>query len=46
MGKAKKDLVIYCARYDHAKAITRFSLYYHKLKGKIEEHERKKILDI
>lgn len=38
------DLVIHFIRYDHGKSIRMFSLYNHKLLGKIEEHVGKKYL--
>ena len=38
--KNYKDLVIYFTRYVHSKSIKMLSLHYHKLMGKIEEHQR------
>ena len=41
--KSYKHLKIYFTRYDRGKSIKMVSLYYHKLRGKIENHEGKKI---
>ena len=43
-GKIYKDFVVDFTRYDCEKTITMFSLYYHKLMGKIKEHEGKNYL--
>ena len=38
-----KDLIIYFTRYVHSKSIKMFSLHYHELTEKINEHEGKSI---
>ena len=43
--KRYKDLVIFFVRYGCSKSVRILTLYYNKLMGVIEEHERKKILD-
>ena len=43
--KSYKDLVIFFTRYDCEKSIRMLSLYYQELIGKIEEYERKRVLD-
>ena len=41
--KSYKHLKIYFTRYDRGKSIRMASLYYHKLRGKIQKHKEKKI---
>ena len=43
--KRYKDLIIFFVRYGCSKSVRILTLYYNKLMGVIEEHERKKILD-
>ena len=44
-GKNYIDLTIYFTRYLHSNSINLFSLHYHELIGKTEEHEGKKMFD-